>query len=406
MLAVVLALLAGCGDDVAADRDAGSPARDGGADALVRDASGADAGDASEPCAPPIAFQIVPRPNESSIGVGYTGLAHDFFRLNEHTIFTLEAYDCLSCTECRVRGPIANAAGIYDNRRCLDDPAVACASDGDCTDRGGRCVYYFGGPLPTIVDVGTDIVTCTVLTLDAPDGMPAIEGTIDLRTGRVSFHRFHMHTRSTLGACATCDGPAETPADGVAGGECQAPFPAGRACDAHGASGAMYTSLDCAPDVASSLFPMRLSVGPLGTDGVSWPASRTIPCPADPAQRCWCSVCTDDPTIGCNRNADCPTGTCRGTADLGLPDACMMDCVAQPGSPYGRCAGAATSCFATSSELEVTGEIEILGGGLRATLGAIYCVPGTPGGMLTESALGLPGPGVARVEFEITPIYR
>lgn len=261
------------------------------------------------------------------LDTGWTGLAHNATVVDDGVLTV--ALDCTPdvrpCGTCTVSGPIENPGkdqGTIDNQRCSKDPAIKCTSDADCSGTA-PCSFFFGAPLPLTAG---GISTCVVNEV----AMDGVGGSANVETGAFT---------STIGLtsrvfsqvslqfpCPTCEGDGAAN-DGVAGGTCDGPGTPhhGDPCDVNGASGASdfggRTSLDCAPDTSSAgLASLQIVLsGSSGSEtltvGAGSPDCEAIPfLPGGGFSdgKCACNRCSNDVSVGCSSDADCPGGACTG----------------------------------------------------------------------------------------------
>ncbi|MEM6957030.1 MAG: hypothetical protein AAF645_15175 [Myxococcota bacterium] len=403
--------------------------------------------------------------------IGHTGLGHAL-RFNRDAEFSVALNCDLACDRCAFTGPVRNQGvsdtpnvdadeGI-DNQRCLNDTRVACRSDAECEDIAAndafnrnppRCRFLYGAPLA--VDTG-GTAACSLLYFVPQrerDESP-VEGTVDLRTGVTNFSRMHFRSTSNLvvvvdddgvvsaaagGLCSECVGDPQ-PNDGRAEGTCQVSergdsagerSPAlGMPCDTNGFGTKFEGAYSFGCPATRSADSVDLDIENLTTAGRRWDPDTLLPmCTADDAsdERCWCGVCSEDPSRPCEDDGDCE-GTCGSFDPNQVPTVnnnCRTPCAWDPDLSRGTCEARSlrgvplddatvvlSDCFPSPSQ----GELIVPGFSERSEdtptsepfmvqVATLAC-SGPTGSPSANMTFGLPGPTLHVQRLQIQPEWR
>lgn len=374
------------------------------------------------PC--PIALEVVGTAGSAkALDSGWTGLAHNATVVSDGKLtFNLSNCDhaVRACGDCDITGPIQNAKagqGDIDPHRCSNDTSQQCENDAGCATPG-KCVFYFGAPLP--LSAG-GLGTCVLNQVNGP-----VTGTANVESGAFT-STINLTARvfngDTNNPCPNCVGDP-TPNDGTRGGTCARGTRDGQPCDANGTSPIPSfgtTSLDCPPTGFISSLSIPLS-GSSGNETKTLTA-QSPPCQAAPGKKCFCAAqsggeptkpnaCLDNtatpdtdeglcaPTTGskgeCPFTGDTvcsPTETFRGCLNNG-------DCTA----PGDTCQSVHRPCYLDNGV--VGGSVSAIGmadpptsGTAHPTFAALFCIPPV-GQAAVNAAGGLPGLG--RLELPLT----
>jgi hypothetical protein len=291
---------------------------------------------------------------------------------------------------------------------CSADPSRSCTNTTQC-DGAGQCVLqHFGPPMPLFVG---GIPACALVRFST-DAV----GTYDLATGATTFSvGLNTAAHLSLGgseACPICDCGKADPQDCAVGdaGTC-----GGKACTVQGTGPFGPTSLDCPPTGANVTGGgLALVFDQVTTGTLAFPSNQ--PCDGAGFQDmgCWCDGQTQpnkcamacnggsNDAVACGSDAQCPGGHCVPLCRVPA-GAASGECVVGPyvqsceGAPQlgcngnadcpsgaGPCVAHALSCFADPLVLE--GEA----GTTSNKLVASACVPSGTGAM--NQVAGLPGP--------------
>ncbi len=267
----------------------------------------------------------------SDLDTGWTGIAHDNKIVSNGDI-TVHIDSCANpsrpCGVCSFSGPIDNPgadAGSLNDRRCRNNSAVKCTSNGQCTGPGNACVYWFGAPL--------SLSSGGVATCVTNEVIGTLTGTANIETG-TSASTLNLTSHVYTGVLTSKPCPKCTDAgginDGVTGGTCTDGPRAGMACDANSESPIPAfgrTSLDCPPDSGSNIANLPIALGnSTGTESRSLSAASPD-CSAFgfTGFKCPCDTCDDAASTPCSTDADCGGGTCGGLR-------CLVD-APTPGLP-------------------------------------------------------------------------
>jgi hypothetical protein len=364
----------------------------------------------------------------SQIDAGWVGFGHD----NDFVSF--EAGAELTCSDNTCSECIPVIACLTGNCRCTNDPTIECDEPlvADADDCGGAiCRVFNGPPLPAVV---SSTPTCIVAELNSP-----ITGTADTGDGSTDIS---LDTKAQVYLGITQSQPCPT---------CTAGFCVGGnrdtlACSGNNGINPTFggTSLDCPPDLLSNISGSGLQIA-LGLATAPSSLDANIPCTAVGVLDCPCAVCSGDTTIPCNADSACSdvgAGTCTSVGPSGaqtLPNSCSDGvCTVDAGTAEGTCdavgsaqnycdgftnsngsgmitcstngdcgavsAGNCTlteqrKCFGNSGD-----SIDVIGvfpGQNNAVMGGTFCFPPTANAGI-NGAGGSPGPGRARVAFDIT----
>lgn len=376
--------------------------------------SGADAGptDGGVDQACPTHIELESLGDLTRIDVGFSGLAHGT-RLPSNTFATYRLSDCdQECRRCKFSGPVASDPGRRPTsfQRCVNDPTIACESDGDCG--GGACRWQLRS---TQINAANQ---CSGAYFEPVpgfgDGEP-LQGTIDLITGAASLSIANLRlTTYGAGPCQTCEGDT-TAFDGRADGVCSE---TGEACDVSGTGGggntpAFVTSFDC-PTPGSVVSDSPLPLTNLGSASQTWTLDATRPdCTGTGVEdeSCWCGVCED--FTPCFDDSQCASGTCgfSGTTDNPVSsfnnlcdDQCQFDEATSSGSCTSSAFGAPMTvpCFPRSGSITVAGGVEVGDGFFITTLAGLGCFPATF--TSRDQVFGLPGIIFVQNVYRITPL--
>lgn len=383
--------------------------------------------------------------------IGWTGATHGS-TFSRGAFFRVKVTDCDDeCRRCAFEGPVRD--DVVNTQRCVSDTAQACTADTDCpnwecrslvpgnpqspkvcahdssmtcqsaADCGPSACRFFIGPSFPI----TAPRTCLGTYLDSSDGRPPVFGNIDLQTGAVELTRLGITTGATdsetQGACPKCVGDG-SPNDGIQGGTCMQndvqpafPYDGNQACDAHGigqpAEFDGYYSLDC-----STPLGVRIDVGLEGGTTNGRRMSLTAVQPECSGGRCWCGVCegTLDP---CHDSGDCLGAACVAPTDVPVrANACIGTCAWDPDAQQGTCMTRTSStgpliqvsCFPgeVGSEIVAPGRATVLSAtSYSVQLGHVACrqparaVFMSPVSIATDQAVGLPGPALYLLRFQV-----
>ena len=252
------------------------------------------------------------------LDTGWTGQGHDSTVISDGTV-TVSVTGCSGatppCGVCSYTGPLPNATGQIQNRRCSTDSAIPCTANGDCS--GGTCKFFFGTYLPLAAG---GVSTCVENTFAGNT-----TGTANIDTGS-SAGAASLTSRVFLGPllnhpCPQCTGDT-TANDGVKGGHCSAGAHSGATCDANGSSPNTAfgtTSLDCPPLAGGVVAAL-----PIDLSNTTGTKARTLSA-ANPncrafgqtGQKCQCETCNNSAAAPCSSNADCGSGICGGKRCMG-----------------------------------------------------------------------------------------
>jgi hypothetical protein len=375
-----------------------------------------------DPC--PRAVEVIGTAgNAKVLDTGWTGLAHNQTVIEDGKLtFALSCPAASgSCGVCDVGGPIQNAkagAGDIDAHRCSNDTSIACAGDGDCG--AGKCVFFFGSPLP--LSAG-GVSTCVTNQVNG-----AVTGTTNLESGAFAT-TLNLTARvfngiETALPCPVCNGDA-TVNDGVKGGTCSGGPKNGQPCDGNGRSPIPSfgtTSFDCPPNPGALITALSIAL-----DGSSGVETRTLDaaspvCSGVPTKKCFCAAegqvtqpnaCIDDsstPENGTNCSADSGStneGHCiEGPIDTHCAIETFRGCLLPADCPASgdSCISEARPCYLDNGA--VGGTVNAVGkadppdanGVANPTFAALFCVGKTNAAV--NAAAGLPGLG--RIELPLT----
>lgn len=349
-------------------------------------------------------------PTNADIDIGTSGHAHNLPWISGAAV-TVDVVSCEGaappCGECKLGGAVANRGVI--NGICDDsERKTRCSEHADC-GIGGKCILYFGAPVP--LPVGGNAV-CALAAIE-----PLTSGSINIETGEGGLDSLNLRVSIGTGTssgspCPICVGDS-TPMDGVRGGTCQGGPNNNGACDSEGWSGAYssWTSLDCMPSAGANIGFMNLPVGPLGTDGADWELTTASPlCTGNTADRCFCPAQgKQTESNGCTDKNGCSAeGLCDSAQSVDI----NTFCEGNPSSDFIPCSSDATcasmgggtcsrmelqACFpdngALGAHLVAEGHAASLSSGAGTSrVGSNLCIAATGNGTIDNTA-GLPGPG-------------
>ncbi|HEY2386094.1 MAG TPA: hypothetical protein VGK30_03970 [Candidatus Binatia bacterium] len=278
------------------------------------------------------------------LDTGWTGNGHDATVISNGTV-SVSVSGCSgaapNCNVCSYTGPIENTGTHQIHvRRCQNDSAIFCTSDGDCTGGTGPCKFFFGSNLPLAAG---GVSTCVQNVFAA-----GITGTANVDTsgagagtsvGSASVTSIVFNGITLSNPCPQCNGDT-TINDGVKGGTCSGGLHNGSSCDANGSSpNAAFgtTSLDCPP-----LAGAKIAALPINLDNTTGTKTRTLVstsptcrAPGWTALKCQCDTCGDNSGTVCATDSDCAAGIicggkrCIGGANIGAACTVASQC---PGS--------------------------------------------------------------------------
>ncbi|MEM6995878.1 MAG: hypothetical protein AAF721_35535 [Myxococcota bacterium] len=361
-----------------------------------------------------------------NISFGWTGQGHGADPVDGMAT-SYELFDCDDeCRRCRFRGPVPNIPELpNDPRRCLNMFPQQCESDADCGDEEGACQIMFQPPVQR---------TTSWTAAYAPNLSPAqmeefdtefedgAQGVVNLATGDFDFEILNSRVPLGPGFSEVCTGDT-TPDDGQKDGTCA---DSGDPCDVATISPNGALSFDCAwtPNVIDFALPLH----GMGTGGVLWEMDDTRPMCTFPGAEtvpCWCGVCADDESLPCQRDSDCPTGTCgnAGTPEgpvITLPNICAPGetCDWDPDAFSGTCMGATgpVSCFPAAGEWAIEGDTAVQEDFFVSTVALLGCLPEVDPERLIivdmendislDEAFGFPGPIIQALPLKVTPEWR
>ncbi len=352
------------------------------------------------------------------LDTGWTGLAHDQTVISDGKLtFTVSgcAGSAPNCGQCNIGGPIQNVnadAGDINAHRCSNDTSIKCDNDGGCT-APGKCVFYFGAPLP--LSAG-GVSTCVTNQING-----SVSGTSNLDTGAfVSTINLSSRVFNAIELalpCPACVGDRALN-DGTAGGTCSGGPKNGMPCDGNGSSAVPSfgtTSLDCPPNPGAAITTLSISLdGSSGTETLT--LSDTSPnCSGAAGEKCFCladgqttrpNACidaTDMPGNGtdCGTDGRCTEGPVDQQCNIETFRGCLNngECPASGDS----CGSAPRLCYGDDGD--VGGSITAVGmadppdanGASDPTFAALFCVGKTNAAV--NAAAGLPGLG--RIELPL-----
>jgi hypothetical protein len=375
----------------------------------------------------PVAVEILSNAGSAKVlDTGWTGLAHNQSVIQDGTLtFTISNCDSTTrpCGVCDVAGPIQNLQadqGVINAHRCSNDTSIKCDNDAGCT-APGKCVFYFGAPLP--LSAG-GVSTCVTNQING-----AVSGTANIETGTFA-SSINLSSRvfngiETALPCPACIGDA-TVNDGTKGGTCSGGPKNGAACDGNGRSTIPSfgtTSFDCPPNTGALI--TTLSIGLNGSSGTetrtlsasdpacSGAAGKKCFCPAD-SQETRPNSCIDDTTQagdGTLCAADSATeGHCtEGPVDQNCAIETFRGCLNNGDCPASgdNCVSGPRSCYLDNGA--VGGSVIAVGmadppsnGQANPTLAALFCVGKTNAAV--NAAAGLPGLGRIEIPLATTEI--
>lgn len=316
----------------------------------------------------------------TNLDTGYSGISHGADVVDN--VLTKANLSCPgpapTCGECSLAGldPSNNVCRCEgDNRAICDEPFQSDADD--CG--GATCNCYLGGPLP--LSAGNTPACVVNRFREQPTGIVNVdtgEGDVSAKLAAIVYLGINLVT-----PCPYCTGDV-TRNDGIRDGVCVQGLNAGLSCDVDGdspsfpAPGGDGSSLDCFPDAgknvsgtgikitldASTTAPQQLDANiDCGFEGI--PGAEFL---------CPCSVCDNDPALGCNSNADCSGGVCQDFYGNGvpLPNQCDLSDCSDVGGGQGE-------CTTGPDGLLCDGIVRANGDGFIACLGNADCEPGTIG---------------------------
>jgi hypothetical protein len=307
---------------------------------------------------------------DTSLDSGFGGLAHDA-DVNDK-VYTAGVLNCPGsmtsdpCGECNVTGlDTSKDVGLC---RCQSDNRIKCdAGFGNDSDDcgGGACVCYFGAPFPLSaggtpacvvnrfsqnvsgtanVDTGDGLIDANLrsevhLGINGVQPCPYCAGSCSVGGGACAndddcglcgdgatscFTDQDCVNNSVATPCtfSTCN--ADTPRDGQRDGTCVGGADNGSSCDIDAENTSFPTrtnlpagggySIDCLPNNNISGAGLKISLQQ--TTGTS-SLSANVPCGDNPADDCFCRVCSKDRNP-CNSDADCVDegGSCSGATSF------------------------------------------------------------------------------------------
>lgn len=364
-----------------------------------------------------------------SLSFGWTGQGHNADPV-DGMVVSYELTECdEDCRRCRFQGPVPNAEGTpNDPRRCLNDWPSACVSDADCGDgeTEGACQIMWQPPVQR--------TTTWTAAYAAPlseaqqqqfgtDSNFGAQGVVNLETGDLDFEV--LNTRVTVGPgfAETCIDDT-TPDDGSPDGSCA---DSGDPCDVATISSNGALSFDCS--WTPNPIDFALPASGLTSGGVLWQMDDSRPnCtfPGAESLNCWCGVCSNDATLPCQFDQDCPGGTCGNAGEaedpiITLPSACAPGeaCNWDPETVSGTClntGGGTSACFPIDGSWSVSGDTSVQEDFFTSTVALLSCLPQVDPDRLIildpvndislDEAFGFPGPIVQVVPLKITPESR
>ncbi len=370
----------------------------------------------------PVGVEVIGTAGAAEVlDTGWTGLAHDQTVIQDGKItFSLDCDG--TCTACDVGGPIQNVkagAGDIDAHRCSGDTSIACDDDDGCTGKG-KCVFYFGSPLP--LSAG-GVSTCVTNQVNGN-----VSGTSNLDTGQfattINLTSRVYNAIELAVPCPVCVGDA-TVNDGTQGGTCSDGPRKNLACDGNGRSAKFQsfgtTSFDCPPNNGALITALSIALdGSSGTETLTL-TSGSPNCVSVSAagKKCFCpnesqetrpSACIDDTSTPENGLLCAPDSPTQGHCADGPVDphctiesfrGCLQDsdcpaagdnCIASQRLCYldNGVVGGSVSAFGMADIPDANGEAD-------PTFAALFCVGRTNAAV--NAAAGLPGLG--RIELPL-----
>ena len=374
---------------------------------------------------------------------GFTGPVRDATVNTQRCMMDTRA-ECATSEDCPYWACREKEPGNPSEKFCINNTSLACVTDVDC----GRsdCQYFVGPTFPTRVPQ-----TCLAIFLSGTEAEPAVQGSIDFRTGDVQLDRFNPVTAAALpalgqplddmmldqGACPVCVSD-RVPNDGKREGTCQLsdvdaqryvryPYaPAEpQSCDAHG-EGTLADfdgsySLDCSMPVQGSV---ALGFQNASSFGDRRALSAAQPVCGENGERCWCGFCAGT-YMGCGDDRDCSVGKAcitfeedpatpnfplqvrANTCENGI---CNWDSQTAKGTcPSADVPGLEVGCFPSlDQDLVAPGKAERLSSTVyRVDIGKISCRESirqtevSLASAIADANVGLPGPQLNILKFEI-----
>ncbi len=350
------------------------------------------------------------------LDTGWTGLAHNQTVIQDGKLtFTVSGCDSTvrPCGVCDIGGPIQNVnadAGDINAHRCSNDTSIKCNDDAGCT-APGKCVFYFGSPLP--LSAG-GVSTCVTNQING-----SVSGTANVESGTFA-STLNLSSRvfngiETALPCPVCVGDG-TVNDGNKAGTCSGGPKNGQTCDGNGRSPVPSfgtTSFDCPPNTGALITTLSIALdGSTGTEtmtlsanspGCSDAAGKKCFCPSD-GQSTRPSACidtTDFPGDGTLCAADsqteghCPEGPVDQQCVIETFRGCLvnLDCPA----PGDSCGSGPRLCYLDNGA--VGGSVIAIGmtdppdanGEADPRFAALFCVGKTNAAV--NASAGLPGLG-------------
>jgi cysteine-rich repeat protein len=346
---------------------------------------------------------------------GWTGIAHDAGVTDRIMVRAhLECGASAPCGVCEITG-IDPSPGYC---RCANDNRTQCfqplaASDNDSCG-GAACNCYLGPPLSLSagntpacvvnrirddisgtgnVDTGegaitTNLASVAYLGINLTLPCPACGGTCSAPTAKVGAPCSVDADCDTQPASGDgdCSGFDSAAGDGQREGTCHGGVNEGLSCDvdaynvsfpAPATPGEAGMSLDCFPDSGKNVSGSGLRISLTQTTGTSALPEANITCGFPPfvTYKCPCGQCSNDVSIPCSTNDQCPAGgTCVSDGNgLPLPDQCNTTggCI-DIGDGQGQCDGGPTDKLCD-------GILRANGNGFIACLSNADCDAGTIG---------------------------
>jgi hypothetical protein len=181
--------------------------------------------------------------------------------------------------------------------------------------------------------------------------------------------------------CPYCEGDV-TPGDGVRDGTCQLGDDDGAPCDVDGtnwsfpAPGGDGHSIDCLPNSGKNVSGSGLKIKFTQSTGASAIGSAvTCGFPPFVTYKCHCGICSNDESVPCSTNEECPSGgTCKAAGNgAPLPNQCAGNGVCKDlGNNTGLCDQGPNDRFCDAL-------LKVDGSGFISCLGNADCEPGTIG---------------------------
>ncbi len=280
---------------------------------------------------------------QTSLSAGWNGLAHgiDFTDGFGELLALACDEDCASCAIGFNPGKGRPGLG---NCRCAADASIACDTiNGPDTDDCGlvnnQCLCYFGPPLG-VNAAGVPACVPIRITKD-------YDGTVDVGSGDwqnpLQVAAVIHLGEELLQPCPACEGDIKAN-DGVRDGTCVGGARNALPCDANGIHPTFGgVSIDCQPVALKNISGEGLVLNfELLSTNQEMPF--LLPCDDPPGGNCPCRVCSQDSTLGCRGDFECPegTGTCTGGGGAGVEPTNCDDRVC---NSDGQCASGPNNTF-------------------------------------------------------------